>query len=199
LFEGLDFNKYRLRTYVSSEWLRWLGFFASYRIGQDVNYYPAEGLAPFLGDSVRCDLGLTLRPTSRFRLEETYIYNRLRTDGTGTPASIPHAQDIFRLHLWRTKANVQFTRPLSLRAIVDYNAVQPDPALVSLTRDKRVTADILLSYMLNPGTAVYVGYNDQYANVRVDPLLAPRLQLTASPTTSVGRQFFVKVSYLLRF
>ena len=199
LFEGLDFNKYRLRTYVSSEWLRWLGFFASYRVGQDVNYYPAEGLAPFLGDSVQCDLGLTLRPTSRFRLEETYIYNRLRTDGTGTPASIPHAQDIFRLHLWRTKANVQFTRPLSLRAIVDYNTVQPDPALVSLTRDKRVTADILLTYMLNPGTAVYVGYNDQYANVRVDPLLAPRLQPTASPTTSVGRQFFVKVSYLLRF
>jgi hypothetical protein len=199
LFQGQGFDKYHLRASAGTEWLRWLGFGATYRFGQDVNYYPAADLAPFRGNSAELDLSLTLRPTSRFKLEETYIYNRLRTDGTGTPVSIPNDRDIFRLHLWRTKANVQFTRPLSLRAIIDYNAVLPDSALVSLTRDKRVTADVLLTYMLNPGTAVYVGYNDQYANIRVDPLLSPQLQPTGSPTTSIGRQFFVKVSYLLRF
>jgi hypothetical protein len=199
LFEGRDFDKYHLNGYFGTEWFRWLGFGAQYRVGQDVNYYPAADLAPFRANSAELDLSVTIRPTSRFRLEETYIYNRLRTDRTGTPASIPHDRDIFRLHLWRTKANVQFTRPLSLRAIIDYNAVLPDSALVSLTRDKRVTADVLLTYMLNPGTALFIGYNDQYANVRVDPLLSPQLQPTGSPTTSIGRQFFVKVSYLLRF
>jgi hypothetical protein len=199
LFEGLDFDKSHASVELASEWIRWLGFSASYRAGQDVNYYPAPGLTPFLGDSVEGNLGVTARPTSRFRLEETYIYNRLRTDGPGAPPAISHGTDIFSLHLWRTKANFQFTRPLSLRAIIDYNSVRPNPALIDLTRDKRLTADILVTYLVNPGTAIYVGYNDQYANVRIDPLLPPALTPTASPTTSVGRQFFVKVSYLLRY
>jgi len=199
LFEGVGFDKRYARAAFSSERLRWLGFNASYQAGRDVNYYPAPGLAPFLGDSLNADLGVTVRPVSRFRLEESYIYNRLRTNGSPVSAAIPAATDIFTLHLWRTKANLQFTRALSLRAIVDYNVVRPDGALIDLTRDKRLTADILVTYLVNPGTAVYVGYNDQYANVRIDPLLSPALRPTASAGTSVGRQFFVKASYLLRF
>ena len=143
--------------------------------------------------------GVTVRPVSRFRLEESYIYNRLRTNGSPTSGAILAAADIFTLHLWRTKANLQFTRALSLRAIIDYNGLRPNGALIDLTRDRRLTADILVTYLVNPGTAIYVGYNDQYANVRIDPLLSPALTRTASATTSVGRQIFVKVSYLLRF
>jgi len=199
LFEGVGFDKRHARASFSSERLRWLGFSALYRVGRDVNYYPAPGLAPFLGDSAEGNLGVTVRPISRFRLEESYIYNRLRTNGSPTLPTIPRETDIFTLHLWRTKANLQFTRALSLRAIIDYNGVRPNAALIDLTRDKRLTADILVTYLVNPGTAIYVGYNDQYANVRIDPLPSPALSPTASPTTSVGRQFFVKASYLLRF
>jgi len=199
LFEGLGFDKHHVRAGVSSERLRWLGFDASYQVGRAINYYPAAGLAPFLGESAEGTMAVTLRPTSRFKLEESYIYNRLRTNGAPALPAIPPATDIFTLHLWRTKANLQFTRALSLRAIIDYNGVRPNAALVDLTRDKRVTADVLVTYMVNPGTAVYVGYTDQYANVRIDPLEPPALRQIASPTTSVGRQFFVKASYLLRF
>ncbi len=199
LFDGIGFDKRHVSVSASSEWLRWLSVNFSYRGGQDVNYYPAPGMAPFLGDSVEDQLGATWRPTSQFTLEETYIYNRLRTDGQGTPPDTPHATDVFRLNLWRTKASFQFTRALSLRAIVDYNIVNPNQALISLTRDARLTGDILVTYLVNPGTAIYVGYNDQYANVRVDPTLSPPISPTSSPSTSIGRQVFVKVSYLLRY
>ncbi len=199
LFDGIGFDKRHVSASASSDWRRWLSLNASYRGGQDVNYYPAPGLAPFLGDSVEDQLGATWRPTSQFTLEETYIYNRLRTDGQGTPPDTPHATDVFRLSLWRTKASFQFTRALSLRAIIDYNVVNPNQALISQTHDMRLTGDILVTYLVNPGTAIYVGYNDQYANVRVDPTLSPPVGPTGSPSTSIGRQFFVKVSYLLRY
>ena len=68
-------------------------------------------------------------------------------------------------------------------------------------RIKALTGDILFTYLLNPGTALYVGYTDRYENLGVDPTLpfALRLQRIGQPTTPTGRQFFVKLSYLLRF
>jgi predicted porin len=106
---------------------------------------------------------------------------------------------VFDVHMWRTKANYQFTRALSLRAIVDYNLVAPNAALVTLDRDKRFTLDILATYLVNPGTALYVGVTDAYANLRLDPTVSPLVQRTDNLMTSTGRQFFVKMSYLLRF
>ena len=67
----------------------------------------------------------------------------------------------------------------------------------ALDQDRRFTADVLLTYLLNPGTAVYVGYTDGYQNVALDPV--DGLRATARPSTSTGRQIFVKTSYLLRF
>ena len=53
--------------------------------------------------------------------------------------------------------------------------------------------------MLNPGTALYVGYTDLYDNWRLDPTVSPALRRTDFPDLNTGRQFFVKVSYLFRF
>src|SRR5438477_4785858 len=56
------------------------------------------------------------------RLDETYIYSRLATqDGSGT---------IYTNHIARSKANYQVTPALSFRAILDYNGVLPNTALV---------------------------------------------------------------------
>ncbi|MGE5815462.1 MAG: hypothetical protein ACM36C_13315, partial [Acidobacteriota bacterium] len=93
----------------------------------------------------------------------------------------------------------QFTRALSLRAIVDYSAVRPDETLIALDNDKRFTADFLMTYLVNPWTAFYVGYNDGYANLEIDPVSRDRIRPTESGFTSVGRQLFVKLSYLFRF
>jgi hypothetical protein len=84
--------------------------------------------------------------------------------------------------------NYQFTRELSLRAIMDYGAVLPNAALVNLERRKDVTGDVLVTYPLNPGTALYIGYTDRYEDF-AEP----------SRLRSSGRQVFLKASYLLRF
>ena len=198
-YEGLDFHRSAFRAFGATSWLKWLSLEGFFKTGTAINYYPAAEMAPFLADSTQAWLGLTLRPSSRLRLDETYIYNRLQTrPGTPAPAGAAGA-DIFNLHLARSKANYQFTRALSLRAIIDYNSVLPDSSLVALTNDKRITADVLLTYLLNPGTALYVGYTDRYANLRLDPTSPPGLRPIGPPTTSVGRQIFVKLSYLLRY
>jgi hypothetical protein len=56
---------------------------------------------------------------------------------------------------------------------------------------------VLLTYLVNPGTALYVGYTDGYDNVAI--AADGRVQPSRHPSTSTGRQFFVKTSYLLRF
>jgi len=66
-----------------------------------------------------------------------------------------------------------------------------------------LTADFLVTYLLNPGTALYVGYTDGRENLALDPptsaMTPPTLRRIGSPDTSTGRQFFVKLSYLFRF
>ena len=84
------------------------------------------------------------------------------------PADAPESGrgTIFDNHIVRSRANYQFTRELSLRAILDYNAVLSDPSLVSSgSRTKHLAADMLLTYSFIPGTALYVGYTDGYDNV----------------------------------
>ena len=66
-------------------------------------------------------------------------------------------------------------------------------------KEKKVGLDVLFTYMLNPGTALYVGYTDLYENYRLNPLESPELYRTISPDLNTARQFFVKLSYLLRF
>jgi hypothetical protein len=158
-----------------------------------VNYYPAAGLAPFTANDSHGSTSLTLRPTPKLRLDETYIMSRLRA------RQGPAAASIFNNHIVRSKVNYQFTRELSLRAIVDYNGVLPNPAMVSLDRSKTVRYDLLLTYMLHPGTALYLGYTDGYENWRFDPTQPLLRQRTGFPDTMTGRQVFVKLSYLVRY
>jgi hypothetical protein len=190
LYNHHGFRK-RVNNYIfSSEWLKWLAVSGNYAHGSGVNYYPAAGSAPFLGNARDMTLGLTLRPTPRLRLDETYIYSHLQTQ---------QAASVYNNHIARSKANYQVSRELSFRAILDYNAVLPNGSLVSLDRTKRWSYDLLLTYLLHPGTALYVGYTDIYQNLLLDPSRPPYLQLSQFPDMNTGRQFFVKLSYLFRF
>jgi hypothetical protein len=67
-----------------------------------------------------------------------------------------------------------------------------------MEREKRLGFDFLLTYLLHPGTALHIGYTDNYENLRLDPQLSPWVQRSGAPDISTGRQFFVKLSYLLR-
>ncbi len=192
-FQNLPFRQNATYASISSEPLNWASLDASYSHGTNINYFPGENVAPFLANSDDADLALTLRPTSRFRLSEAYLFDRLRTIPASTADQKTHS--IFNNHLLRTKISYQFTRAMSIRAIVDYNAVLANPALVDLERTKRISTDFLFTYAVNPGTAVYVGYSEQFENLSLNSAGANRV---ASPGLATGRQLFVKVSYLFQ-
>src|SRR5258708_2445160 len=187
-FAGVNYPEHENVANVFSSVISWLTVFGGYSAGTRPNFFPPPGVSPSLAHFVDANVGLTFRPRSRLLLEETYLYSQL---------SRPSAS-IFDNHIVRSKVNYQFTRSLSLRGIIDYNAILPNESLVALERRKHLTADMLLTYLLHPGTAVYIGFTDGYDNLRVDSVNG-RFRPGGAPATSTGRQVFVKSSYLFRF
>jgi hypothetical protein len=192
-FEGVEFPEHEnLINYFTSR-VKWLDFSVNLATGTRPNFYPGPGLMPFLADFRDISAGATFRPFSGLLLDETYIYSHLGTrPGTGSARAA-----IFDNHIARSRVNYQVNRELSFRAILDYNGVLANPTLVALDRTKHFAADLLMTYLVHPGTAVYVGYTDGYDNIALDP--AGARSFTRRPSTSTGRQFFVKTSYLFRF
>lgn len=198
-FAGIRFREHTNDFNFYTGFLNWLSFYVNFTNGIGVNFFPASGL-PFTSNIVNGSTGFTLRPSSQFTLEQTYIYTRLATRKDHLPEGDTTTSVIFNNHILRSKFNYQFNRALSVRAIFDYNSVLPNERLVALDRDKRFTTDFLMTYLVNPGTALHVGYTDGYQNLRIDPMTMPAsLVRTGAPTGSTGRQFFVKMSYLFRF
>jgi hypothetical protein len=195
LFHDVPFDLHETKLSFESECLKWLAWSLSYKQGTDVNHKPPSGVAPFLAGSGKGELTLTFRPTPRLRLDHTYLYTRLTT----LPGAAPAGGRVFTDRILREKLNYQFSRALSVRAIVDYAAVDRDSTLSRVTPERRWAMDMLLTYLVNPGTALYVGYRDGYENVALQPGSPPTLYRTDEPTVSVGRQVFVKMSYLLQF
>jgi hypothetical protein len=172
---------------------------ASYHWGDGANFEPsltapAPFNLPFLG---REDFGtgtLTIRPIKPLKIENTYLFERLRT--------IQGDHGIFNDHIIRSKWNWQFTPQLSLRVIAQYNSLlanTPGTAdlYTYLPTSRQFNADILLTYLVHPGTAVYVGYNSDLQNLDVVPRAG--VFNTAKGYINDSRQFFVKVSYQFRF
>lgn len=171
--------------------------------GTRTNYDPPSALEAFRGDGSELNTTLTFRPTSRVKLDEIYLLTRFSTSadsfaGMAAPP-VPRPTAVFVNHLIRSRLNYQFTRELSLRVIFDYNATLENPALIDLDRRKRFTGDILLTYLLHPGTALYLGYTDQLENIGLIAGPPPAVTRLAFPSTTTGRQFFAKLSYLFRF
>jgi hypothetical protein len=196
-FANIEFRKHDASFGFETAWLKWLeGSFGVER-GRDINFFPSEGLLPFLVDATEAEASLTLKPLPALRLEQRYLFTRLQARA-GLAATRPGAV-IVDNHIWRSRASYQFTRSLSLRAIVDYSGVLPDTRLIALQREKRFAVDTLFTYLVNPWTAFYVGYTDGYGNLEIDPVSRDRLRLSESTFNSLGRQVFIKMSYLLRF
>ena len=87
-----------------------------------------------------------------------------------------------------------------MRFIGQYNAVLAHPGFTYLETTKNFNVDFLITYLVHPNTAVYVGYNGNLENVflplqnDVDGDL-----LHGGRFKNDGRNFFVKASYLFRF
>jgi hypothetical protein len=215
LFDAIGFRKHSTSILASTQPYKWISFSARYTQGIGENFFPAPGLLPFLGNTRRVNFGFTLRPSSRFRLDETLIYYRLGTRAGSTPPPSSPGHNIFNNYLNRAKLNYQFTKELSLRLILDYDGTIANPNLLDLQTNlgsfdggpiaptKQFTTDLLLTYLLHPGTAIYVGYNNGYTDLSLHPgappATSPFATAQGAPNNTTNRLFFVKVSYLLRF
>ena len=185
-FQNINFRRHDANVFLHSEYFKRATLDLNYSAGTRINYTPAAGLAPFLANGNELQATLTLRPAARLKIDQIYYLTRMHTAGTS----------VFVNHLGRTRANYQFTRALSLRMIVDYNAVLENASLIDLTRQKRITGDALVTYLIHPGTALYVGYTDRLENLA---LANGTVLPIGFPSTTTARQFFAKVSYLFRF
>jgi hypothetical protein len=130
-----------------------------------------------------------VRPTPRIRIDGTYLVSQLESQ----------AANVFTERSLRTKLNLQLTRYLSVRTIVDNETVVVNRALARGDDERKWSGDFLLTYLVNPFTALYIGYIDKFENVEIMPGSPPDLRRIDRLATSVGRQLFGKVSYLLRF
>jgi hypothetical protein len=209
LSSNRDYHEHSSSVILGTSYLKWLTLQGYYLWGNGVNFVPpvvplavscpgsptvlATACPPFLARSDNANLTVSLRPVSSLRIDNTYLFSRLR-DRDSSAA-------IFNNHILRTKWNWQFTRELSFRMILQYTSTLANTTLTSLPTTKQFNEDFLISYLVHPGTAIYVGYNSDFQNL--DPGLLPAssggLVRSRDRLINDGRLFFVKVSYLFRF
>jgi hypothetical protein len=195
-FSTLTINRKYLRHTSEVEFktslYRPISFQLDYRFGSRINYDSPDNVAPFLAGRSSVTTTLTVRPTKSLRVDNTYLLFRLH-NRLGPNGSLNN-------HIIRSKWNYQYTKRLSFRFIGEYNAVLANPAFTYLETTKNFNADFLITYLIHPSTAFYVGYNSNLENVQLplrnhgdgDLLHSGRLR-------NDGRGLFVKVSYLFRF
>ncbi len=185
-----------------TQYFKWLNLDVEMDWGTATNFVPRTG-PPVLAYQNTAIMRGTVRPTKGLTIENTYLMTRLLDQNTNL--------NIFNNHIMRSKWNYQFTKEFSLRLIGQYTTTIANPGFTTLQNTKQFNGDVLFTYLLNPGTAIYVGYNSDLQNI--DPTLQRTCGgLACAPGESFdgvlrtrnsflndGRQIFIKLSYLFRY
>jgi hypothetical protein len=136
---------------------------------------PDAPLQPGPGRFLYTNGNVTYKATNDLNMTLSFSKNRLVRDDTSRVA--------FDSNILSVKTTYQFTRFAFARARLDYS---------SITSNYR--GQFLFGWTPNPGTAFYVGYNDDMNRHFVNPFsgrLEPGFRRN-------GRTFFIKASYLIR-
>jgi hypothetical protein len=187
---------------VNTQYFKWLNLAMEMDWGTATNFVPRTG-PPVLAYQNTAFVRATVRPTKGLTIENTYLMTRLLDQDTKL--------NIFNNHIIRSKWNYQFTKEFSLRLIGQYSTTIANPFLTTLQNTKGFNGDVLFTYLLTPGTAIYAGYNSDLQNL--DPRLLrvcdglpcspgqgfDGLLRTRSGFINDGRQIFIKLSYLFRY
>lgn len=157
----------------------------SYRQGDALNLVPRVGFLPYVADTNRTDISVLFRPIERLRIDNSYV--RTELDGG----------KVFSNDIFRSSWNYQFTREMSLRFIAQYENTKAGQ-FTRLKDDKNMNFDILLRYVLNPWSALYLGYNTNQSNFEIIETEGVREVVTTDELKRDGSQFFVKFSYMFQ-
>jgi hypothetical protein len=150
---------------------------ARLQTGRTIHYDPALGAEPEPAHIDAAEIELSFRPIDRLRIDTILLETHLDDDASGAR--------ILRDRVVSLRAYGQVNRRLSLRAIVERVRTEVDPAWTSTEPRERLGVDLLLTYLVNPWTALYAGYGTG----AIDDPFDQRGDVS---------QAFVKASYLFR-
>jgi hypothetical protein len=187
---------------IHTQYFKWLTLSMEMDWGTATNFVPRNG-PPVLAYQNTGFVKAIVRPTKGLTVENTYLMTRLLDQNTNL--------NIFNNHIMRSKWNYQFTKEFSLRLIGEYDTTIANPFLTTLQTTKGFNGDVLFTYLLTPGTAIYAGYNSDLQNLD-ERLLRVCAGLPCAPGQGFdgllrtrntfindGRQIFIKLSYLFRY
>jgi hypothetical protein len=157
---------------VSPAYLSWLSCYLQNPNGCQIDY---PGLDPGKGWQFDAEVGFEYKPTDPLRISMSYTKSRLKRSDSGELA--------YDTNIVSIRSTYQFSRFAYTRLRVDYD---------TLTRN--VSGQMLFGWNPNPGTAFYIGYNDNANYNGFSPYtgqLEPRFERNS-------RTFFIRASYLFR-
>ena len=102
-----------------------------------------------MADQKSVESDLTLRLGRQIKLGGRYLYTDLDERASGA--------DILTNQIARLRFDWQFNLHLSLRAILQHDRTSTDGLLTRARPRDDLNADFLLTYLINPWTAFYVG------------------------------------------
>lgn len=135
---------------------------------------PNAPLDPGPGNSWNIEGGVNVKITDDLSTNLSYIRSRLVRQDTGRTA--------FEDNIVSVRGTYQFTRFLFLRGRLDYDTISYN-----------AQSQVLFGWAPNPGTAFYLGYNDN-VNYKFNPYTGTFPGGISRNT----REFFIKMSYLFR-
>ena len=130
---------------------------------------------PGAGDYLYTNGNVTYKATKDLNMTLNFSKNRLVRDDTGLVA--------FDTNIYSLKTTYQFTRFAFTRARIDYDSTT-----------SHYSGQFLFGWTPNPGTAFYVGYNDDINHNYYN-------RYSQQPYQGLNRNsrsFFIKASYLFR-
>jgi len=163
-YAGVDFKKQSLSVESQVTFISWMPFFLFFETGDEINYDTEDA---FLGYSNTYGISLTFKPSKRLQLGTDFSKQTFWRSAGG--------EQLWDYNLVREKVTYQFSKTLSVRAIVDYNFF-----------DKEAFGSLLASWVLRPGTVFFLGVDNDYLRDEYGRL------------TGSGYNVFVKFSYWWR-
>lgn len=212
--QNYDYHEHQSNFYFRTGYFRKFTLEAGYAWGDGANFVPAAHDAPrsLLSRQDSANAAVSFRPLQPLKIENEFLYERLRAtnaeySSAQAQTTEPIGRGIFNNDIVRSKWNWQFTPQLSLRVILQYNSLLANTPgntfypYTYLPTEKEFNADFLITYLVHPGTAIYVGYNSDLQNLNRNLAQDPAGMAgiySENGYINDSRQVFVKVSYLFR-
>lgn len=137
-FAGVDFDLASFSIDGETNFIRWLPLGFYFETGHSIYYDPDD---PFRGWSNSYMLYMNLKPSKRLQMMLSFRKQTFWEEKAG--------DEVFDFNVLHTRTTYQFSKTLSLRAIVDYNHFYDE-----------IYGSFLVSWILRPGTVFFFGVDN---------------------------------------